>query len=139
MSTKLDAGDPVDGRDYTYPSGPDELRKNQRPMTREAAELCVMYLAETAEAHAAWAARRKFLEKHLAVVLAIESGKIGTSTPKGDRDNKARISVKYQKCLRELEESIYHETLLTSLRHAADKKFSGWQSLNANLRQGLQQ
>ena len=132
-----DKGTRRDGINYKYPAGMDDVdRDKHREISEETAELAVFYLEETAHAHAAWVARRKFLEKHLPVVQAIEESKqqAGSAT---DKSRVAKKSRPYQKMLRELEEAIYHETLLTSLRDAAEMKFKGWQSLNANLRKGL--
>lgn len=125
------------GVNYTYPSSMEQVDKDKhRKISQDTAELCVFYLEETAEAHAAWSARRKFLEKHIAVVQAIEESK----QQAGSATDKARVAKKspvYQRSLRDLEEAIYHETLLSSLRDAADMKFKGWQSLNANVRAGI--
>lgn len=130
-------GSPRDGVNYSYPASIEDIdRAKHREISQETAELCIFYLEETAMAHAAWSARRKFLEKHVAVVQAIEESKqqAGSAT---DKSRNAKKTPHYQRMLRELEEAIYHETLLTSLREAADMKFKGWQSLNANMRKGL--
>ena len=130
-------GSPRQGVNYSYPANMEDVeRARHRSISQDTAELCVYYLEETAEAHAAWTARRKFLEKHVAVVQAIEESKqqAGSAT---DKSRAAKKSPVYQRMLRELEEAIYHETLLSSLREAADMKFKGWQSLNANQRAGL--
>lgn len=131
MSTR---GQPREGFRYEYPSSMDEVdRSRQKPISFESAEACVFYLAETSEPYAAWLARRKFLDKHLSVVLAIEEGnqQAGSGAEKTRNAKKTR---RYQDALRDLEEAIYHETLLGSMRNAAEMKFKGWQALNANER-----
>ncbi len=131
-------GQPLQGVNYTYPEKWTDVDAGKHRTMADAnnAERCVFYLEETAEAHAAWIARRKFLEKHLSVVQAIEEQKqsAGSAT---DKARIAKTSKPYQKMLRELEEAIYHETLLTSLRSAAEMKFKGWQAINANYRAGM--
>ena len=94
------------------------------------------FLRDTSEAHAAWTARRKFLDKYVGIVLAMEESKSGVSSAT-DKTRAAKKSIPYMRVLRDWEEAIYHETLLGGLRIAADKKFGGWQTLNANLRTGV--
>jgi hypothetical protein len=54
-----------------------------------------------------------------------------------DKTRTAKKSIPYLRVIRNIEEAVYHETLLVGLRSAAEKKFSGWQTLNANLRTGV--
>ena len=135
MTTKDDGG-PVDGRNYTYVTDYEGIDHPDQEITTLTAERCLAFLRDTSEAQAAWTARRKFLDKYIGVVLAMEEKKqqAGSAT---DRSRNAKTSRPYMKIIRDLEEAIYHETLLGSLRNAADKKFSGWQTLNANLRTGV--
>ncbi len=133
-----DTGGQVDGRTYSYSTDyeHDDSLKSTRVITTDTAERCLAFLRDTSEAHAAWTARRKFLDKYVGIVLAMEETKSGNGTAT-DKTRAAKKSVPYMRALREWEEAIYHETLLGGLRTAADKKFSGWQTLNANLRTGV--
>lgn len=131
-----DKGDPVDGRNYTYSTKFDAEDHPNQEITRDTAERCLAFLRDTAEAHAAWASRRKFLDKYIGIVLAMEESKKQTGSAT-DKTRAAKKSIAYLRVLRDVEEANYHETLLTGLRNAADKKFSGWQTLNANLRTGV--
>lgn len=132
-----DHGEPVDGRNYTYDSNYHEADvPESKKITRDTAERCLYFLATSAEAHAAWAARRRFLDKYVGIVLAMEESKAKASSAT-EKNREAKKSIPYMRVLRDVEEAIYHETLLTGLRNAADKKFSGWQTLNANLRTGV--
>jgi len=132
-----DKGGRVDGRNYQYDAGyefsdvPEEKKIN-----RDTAERCLYFLAQSAESHAAWCARRRFLDKYIGIVLAMEESK-GPTGSATDRTRKAKKSIAYMRVLRDAEEAIYHETLLAGLRSAAEKKFSGWQTLNANARTGV--
>jgi len=131
-----DGGGPVDGREYTYSSEYETEDHPEQKITTETAERCLAFLRDTAGAHAAWTARRKFLDKYIGIVLAMEEskGQKGTAT---EKTRAAKKSIAYLRVLRDVEEAVYHEVLLTGLRNAADKKFSGWQTLNANLRTGV--
>ncbi len=131
-----DDGGPVDGRNYTYDADYESTGVPEtKRINRETAERCLFFLAQSAESHAAWTSRRKFLDKYVGIVLAMEETK-GTGSAV-DRTRKAKKSIPYMRVLRDIEEAVYHETLLTGLRAAADKKFSGWQTLNANARTGV--
>ncbi|MEE8428546.1 MAG: hypothetical protein V3S33_03480 [Gammaproteobacteria bacterium] len=134
--TGRDTGGPVDDRDYTYSTKFDSEDHPNQKITTESAERCLAFLRDSAEAHAAWTSRRKFLDKYIGIVLAMEETKsaAGTAT---DKARAAKKSIPYMRVLRDIEDAIYHETLLGGLRNAADKKFSGWQTLNANLRTGV--
>ncbi len=134
--TDRDRGGPVDGRNYTYSTKFDAEDHPNQEITRDTAERCLAFLRDTAEAHASWTARRKFLDKYVGIVLAIEESKKQTGTAT-EKTRAAKKSIPYMRVLRDQEEAIYHETLLGGLRNAADKKFSGWQTLNANLRTGV--
>lgn len=134
--TGRDTGGPVDGRNYTYSTKFDAEDHPNQAITRETAERCLAFLRDTAEAHASWTARKKFLDKYVGIVLAMEESKSGKGSAT-DKVRDAKKSIPYMRVLRDLEEAIYHETLLGGLRNAADKKFSGWQTLNANLRTGV--
>ncbi len=131
-----DTGAQVDGRDYSYESSYDfsDVPEAKR-INRDTAERCLFFLAHSAEPHAAWAARRRFLDKYVGIVLAMEE-KEGAGS-EAAKTRMAKKSIPYMRVLRDLEEAVYHETLLTGLRNAAEKKFSGWQTLNANLRTGV--
>lgn len=133
-----DHGEPVDGRNYTYSSSyeTDDSLKSDRVITTDTAERCLAFLRDTSEAHAAWTARRKFLDKYIGIVLAMEETKAKATTAT-DKARAAKKSIPYMRVLRDIEEANYHEILLTGLRNAADKKFGGWQTLNANLRAGV--
>lgn len=138
MTEKHDDGGPVDGRSYTYSTTyeMDESTKSSREITTDTAERCLAFLRDTSEAHASWTARRKFLDKYIGIVLAMEETKSGAGSST-DKTRTAKKSIAYMRVLRDWEEAIYHETLLGGLRTAADKKFGGWQTLNANLRTGV--
>lgn len=132
-----DAGGPVEDRNYTYETHyEDNTVPDSKRINRETAERCLFFLAQSAESHAAWSARRRFLDKYMGIVLAMEESKDQTGSAT-DRTRKAKKSIPYLRVLRDLEEASYHETLLSALRSAAEKKFSGWQTLNANLRTGV--
>ena len=132
-----DSGGPVDGRSYDYDANWSETDiPESKRINRETAERCLFFLAGSSEAHAAWAARRRFLDKYAGIVLAMEESKQQTGSA-ADRTRIAKRSVAYMKVLRDVEEAVYHETLLAGLRAAAEKKFSGWQTLNANARTGV--
>ena len=133
---KRDDGGPVDDRNYTYTTDYEHEEHAGQKITTETAERCLAFLRDTAEAHASWTARRKFLDKYIGIVLAMEESKSGAGSAT-DKARAAKKSIPYMRVLRDIEEAIYHETLLTGLRNAADKKFSGWQTLNANLRTGV--
>jgi len=136
MTTK-DTGAPVDGRSYVYESNYEATGVPEaKRINRETAERCLFFLASSAEAHAAWSARRRFLDKYVGIVLAMEESKL-TAGSATDRARKAKKTLAYMRVLRDVEEAVYHETLLNGLRAAAEKKFSGWQTLNANLRTGV--
>lgn len=133
-----DRGGRVDGRNYKYESDyeNDDTLKSSRAITEDTAERCLYFLAHSSEPHAAWSARRKFLDKYISIVLAMEESK----SPNGsaaDRTRKAKKSIPYMRVLRDLEEATYHEILLSGLRSAAEKKFSGWQTIMANARAGV--
>jgi hypothetical protein len=132
-----DTGAPVDGRHYAYDSNYDfsAVPKLNR-INRETAERCLYFLATSAEPHAAWAARRRFLDKYVGIVLSMEESKSQTGSA-ADKTRTAKKSIPYLRVIRNIEEAVYHETLLVGLRSAAEKKFSGWQTLNANLRTGV--
>ena len=131
-----DTGGQVDGRNYTYQRDyEDKGVPDSKRMVRETAERCLLFLAESAEPHASWTARRKFLDKYVGIVLSMEESKSPTGTAT-DRTRNAKKSIPYMRVLRDLEEAVYHETLLTGLRTGAEKKFSGWQTLMANARAG---
>lgn len=133
---KKDTGGPVDGRTYTYERHYEDTGvPESKRMVRETAERCLWFLAESAEPHAAWSARRKFLDKYVGIVLSIEESKKQTGSAV-ERARSAKKSIPYMRVLRDLEEAVYHETLLTGLRAGAEKKFSGWQTLMANARAG---
>lgn len=127
----------VDGRNYSYESSYDftEVPEAKR-INQDTAERCLYFLAQSAEPHAAWTARRRFLDKYVGIVLAMEESK-GSEGSAAAKTRKAKKSIPYMRVLRDIEEAIYHETLLSGLRSAAEKKFSGWQTLNANLRTGV--
>lgn len=132
-----DKGGPVEDRNYTYDAKYDASTvPEEKKINRDTAEKCLFFLATSAEAQASWSARRKFMEKYVGVVLAMEEDKHQTGSAQ-ERNRKAKKSIAYMRVLRQWEEAIYHETLLFALRVAADKKFSGWQTLNANLRTGV--
>ena len=132
-----DKGDRVDGRMYQYESNfEDQQVPESKRINTETAERCLYFLANSAEPHAAWAARRRFLDKYVHIVLAMEESKLNTGSA-ADKTRKAKKSIPYMRVVRDIEEAIYHETLLSALRSAAEKKFSGWQTLNANLRTGV--
>jgi len=132
-----DIGAPVDGRNYTYePNYEDTGVPELKRINRETAERCLFFLASSAEPHAAWTSRRRFLDKYIGIVLAMEESKVKTGSAT-DKTRIAKKSIPYLRVLRDVEEATYHETLLYGLRSAADKKFSGWQTLNANLRTGV--
>lgn len=134
--TGKDSGGRVDGREYAYSTAFDLEDHANQAITTETAERCLGFLRDTSEAHAAWTARRKFLDKYVGIVLAMEETKSGSGSAT-DKARMAKKSIPYMRVVRDLEEAIYHETLLGGLRNAADKKFSGWQTLNANLRTGV--
>jgi len=131
-----DTGGPVEDRDYTYSRNYDHEDHAGQEITRETAERCLAFLRDTSEAHAAWSARRRFLDKYMGIVLAMEESKSGAGSGV-EKTRKAKKSIAYMRVLRDVEEATYHEILLSGLRNAADKKFSGWQTLNANLRTGV--
>lgn len=132
-----DQGTPVDGRNYSYESRYDFTEvPEEKKINRDTAERCLYFLAQSSEPHAAWGARRKFLDKYIGIVLAMEESKTETGTG-ADKTRKAKKSIAYMRVLRDLEDAVYHEMLLSGLRSAAEKKFSGWQTLNANLRTGV--
>jgi hypothetical protein len=132
-----DTGGPVENRNYQYETHyEDSGVPDSKRINRETAERCLFFLAQSAESHAAWSARRRFLDKYMGIVLAMEETKAGPGSAT-DRTRKAKKSIAYLRVLRDLEEASYHETLLYGLRSAAEKKFSGWQTLNANLRTGV--
>lgn len=132
-----DSGGPIEDRNYTYDSSYEftEVPEAKR-INRDTAERCLYFLAHSSEAHAAWTARRKFLDKYAGVVLAMEESK-NVAISAVDKTRIAKKSIAYMRVLRDVEEATYHEILLSGLRNAADKKFSGWQTLNANLRTGV--
>lgn len=136
--TARDSGGQVDGRDYSYSTDyeHDDSLKSSRAITTDTAERCLAFLRDTSEAHASWTARRRFLDKYVGIVLAMEETKSGNGSA-ADKMRAAKKSIPYMRVLRDWEEAIYHETLLGGLRTAADKKFGGWQTLNANLRTGV--
>ncbi len=132
-----DTGAPVDGRRYTYDANYDFVGvPTLKRINRETAERCLYFLAQSAEPHAAWASRRRFLDKYVGIVLSMEESKCPTGSAT-DKTRKAKKSIPYLRVVRDIEEAVYHETLLVGLRSAAEKKFSGWQTLNANLRTGV--
>ncbi len=132
-----DTGGPVDSRNYKYDRNYEFSEvPEEKKMNRDSADRCLYFLASSAEPHAAWAARRKFLDKYAGIVLAMEEDKAGPGEAQ-EKNRKAKKSIPYMRVLRDLEEAVYHEMLLAGLRHSADKKFSGWQTLNANLRTGV--
>ncbi len=132
-----DKGGPIEERNYQYEVHFEEQSvPESKRINRETAERCLFFLAQSAESHAAWSSRRRFLDKYLGIVLAMEETKAG-SGPATDRARAAKKSIAYLRALRDLEEASYHESLLSALRSAAEKKFSGWQTLNANLRTGV--
>lgn len=133
---KKDIGGPIEDRDYAYSRNYDTHDHAVKPITTDTADRCLAFLRDTAEAHAAWTSRRKFLDKYVGIVLAMEETKSGAGTAT-DKTRNAKKSIAYMRVLRDVEEATYHEILLTGLRNAADKKFSGWQTLNANLRTGV--
>ena len=134
---KTDAGGPVEDRNYQYESRFEDTEVPEaKRINRETAERCLFFLAQSAESHAAWSARRRFLDKYMGIVLAMEETKSGAGSAT-DKTRTAKKSIAYLRVLRDLEEASYHETLLYGLRSAAEKKFSGWQTLNANLRTGV--
>lgn len=133
-----DTGGRVDDRRYSYDSDyeTNDVDKSKRAITEDTAERCLFFLAHSSEPHAAWSARRKFLDKYIGIVLAMEE----TKSPNGsaaDRTRKAKKSIPYMRVLRDLEEATYHEILLSGLRSAAEKKFGGWQTMMANQRAGV--
>ena len=131
-----DTGGPVEGRNYTYDRRYEETGvPDSKRMNSENAERCLWFLAESAESQASWSARRKFLDRYVTIVLAIEESKEQTGSAT-DRTRTAKKSMAYMRVLRDLEEAVYHEILLSGLRAAAEKKFSGWQTLMANARVG---
>lgn len=132
-----DTGGPIEDRNYTYESGYEftEVPEAKR-INRDTAERCLYFLAQSSEAHAAWSSRRRFLDKYIGIVLAMEESKAGAGSAT-EKTRTAKKSIAYMRVLRDLEEATYHETLLSGLRSAAEKKFSGWQTLNANLRTGV--
>lgn len=131
-----DTGGPVDGRGYTYDSNFEFSDAKITKITRDTAERCLHFLAHSSEPQAAWSARRGFLNKYATIVLAMEESK-GQAGSAVDKTRKAKKSIAYLRVLRDIEEAAYHDTLLSGLRSAAEKKFSGWQTLNANLRTGV--
>ncbi len=132
-----DTGGPVDGRNYTYDAKYDAVEvPKEKQINRDTAERCLFFLANSAEPQASWTARRKFLDKYIGIVLAMEESKSAAMSA-ADKTRVAKKSIAYMRVIRDLEEAIYHETLLYGLRTAAEKKFSGWQTLNANLRTGV--
>lgn len=132
-----DTGGPIDGRNYTYDAKYDAAEvPEEKQINRETAERCLFFLANSAEPHASWSSRRKFLDKYVGIVLAMEEDKYKQGTAQ-EKNRKGKKSIPYMRVLRDLEEAVYHELLLTGLRAAAEKKFSGWQTLNANLRTGV--
>jgi len=132
-----DTGGPVAGRSYTYDAKYDATEvPEEKQINRETAERCLFFLANSSEPHAAWSARRKFLDKYVGIVLAMQEDKAGPGSAQ-EKNRKAKKSIAYMRVMRDLEEAVYHELLLSGLRHSADKKFSGWQTLNANLRTGV--
>lgn len=131
-----DTGGPVDGRGYTYDSNYEFSDAPVKKIDRDSAERCLYFLAQSAEPQAAWASRRKFLDKYAGIVLAMEEAKHQTGSA-ADKTRKAKRSIPYLRVLRDIEEAVYHDILLSGLRSAAEKKFSGWQTLNANLRTGV--
>lgn len=134
---KDDKGGPVEDRNYQYETHYEDREVPEaKRINRETAERCLFFLAQSAESHAAWSSRRRFLDKYIGIVLAMEETKAGTGTA-ADKTRIAKKSIAYLRVLRDLEEAMYHETLLYGLRSAAEKKFSGWQTLNANLRIGV--
>jgi len=136
MSAK-DQGGPVDDRKYTYDANYDFTGVPEvKRINRETAERCLYFLAQSAEPHAAWAARRRFLDKYIGIVLSMEESKCSAGSAV-EKTRKAKKSIPYLRVIRDIEEAVYHETLLIGLRTAAEKKFSGWQTLNANLRTGV--
>lgn len=132
-----DSGGKVESRNYQYDAGFEfsEVPEAKR-INRDTAEKCLFFLAQSAEPHASWCARRRFLDKYIGIVLAMEETKASSGSAT-DRTRKAKKSIAYMRVLRDAEEAIYHETLLSALRSAAEKKFSGWQTLNANARTGV--
>lgn len=132
-----DTGGRLEDRKYMYDDQFEDLQVPEvKRINRETAERCLYFLAQSAEPQAAWSARRKFLDKYVGIVLAMEETKAGSGSA-ADRTRKAKKSIAYLRVIRDIEEAIYHETLLYGLRSAAEKKFSGWQTLNANLRTGV--
>jgi len=137
VQVKDDKGGPVEDRNYQYETHYEDREVPEaKRINRETAERCLFFLAQSAESHAAWSSRRRFLDKYIGIVLAMEETKAGTGTA-ADKTRIAKKSIAYLRVLRDLEEAMYHETLLYGLRSAAEKKFSGWQTLNANLRIGV--
>jgi len=133
---KSNEGGPVQGRNYIYDSHfEDKEVPAGRRMNRDNAERCHLFLTDSAEPQAAWAARRKFLDRYVTIVLAIEESKKQTGSAT-DRTRTAKKSIAYMRVVRDLEEAVYHETLVGGLRAAAEKKFSGWQTIMANARAG---
>lgn len=132
-----DTGGPVDDRNYLYDAKFEDADVPEaKRINRETAERCLFFLAHSAEPHASWSARRKFLDKYVGIVLAMEESKISAGSA-ADKTRTAKRSIAYLRVIRDSEEATYHEILLGGLRSAAEKKFSGWQTLNANARTGV--
>jgi len=132
-----DAGEPVEDRNYIYNAKFEEIDVPEvKRINRETAERCLFFLAQSSEAHAAWSSRRKFLDKYVGIVLAMEESKQSAGSA-ADKTRAAKRSIPYLRVIRDIEEASYHEILLGGLRSAAEKEFSGWQTLNANARTGV--
>lgn len=122
-------------RNYEYPSDIQDARSGPA-LTFETAEKCLDFLRETAEPFAAWKARRVFLEKRLKTIQAVEGERSGETTASG-KERAGLASSAYQTGTRDLEEAVFHEILLSSLRDAAEAKFEAWRTKNANERAGI--
>ena len=131
-----DKGGKSEDRNYVYDAKFEDVDVPEaKKINRETAERCLYFLAHSAEPHAAWSARRKFLDKYVGIVLAMEESKQSAGSA-ADKTRIAKRSIPYLRVIRDIEEASYHEILLGGLRSAAEKKFSGWQTLNANARVG---
>jgi hypothetical protein len=114
----------------------EELQHRAVPISRQTAEACLAFLRDTAGPLASWRSRRVWLSKYEKTVFA-RAYKGAKGSSQKERDYEAQVHPDYVQIQKDIEEAEYHVTLLSALRDAAHSKVSGWQTLNANARQGL--
>lgn len=99
----------------------------------EDVEQSLFFLAESAEAYARATARLRFMEQNLKVQEAVLIRKVGHATF-AERRAWALSQPDYSKTLKEFEEAVYEQVLMSAQRSAAESRIEYWRSKEASRR-----